>query len=758
MSSPSISNQRDNRSYSMPREMSSRPTLGVVIPSYCSPHLNRVLAALQKVPVEEVVVVDSSPEEPQFQGPAVSLMHLGERVPAATARNIGAKSIRADYILFLDSDVLLADGAREVIVETLESSRADVVCGLYRHDPWENGRVEELQIAVLRYRLSGVRNPSMVMGSSSHMLVRREVFGQVGGFNPEIDSYEDFEFSARCIKSGFSVEVVPEFEAVHLKRFSVFSLLQDYFRKSYKAVLVRRRYPLVFKGLKMNLGATVVGSWVAAILLPLALLDVAVRPNAGIVDVGLLVGLFIYLLLAGRVIFSDTRRGVKTAALIVWPLVAWSVVAGSLAGLSVWFGRKTKTLFQSCIDWIRLVLRIVIRRGMPVQIVHYVTARCNLRCEHCFYKETLDAPNPGEMSLETLEKTMRGIGPVLWYSLAGGEPFLRNDLADIIGLAQTRCRPKVFSFPTNGWFIERTFSQTLSSLQRMDRGNLILFFSLDGPEEIHDMIRGENSYSRVVESFERLRPLQRLYPNLYLNVVTTVTPDNASVMPAFVSEVLEDLNPNALSINLFRYHSLSHPTIPAEVIDAYEETTRIYTDYLIGGNLDHYGFFGGKVLAIKEVIQKELILEVARNDTFVTPCTAGSLSYVINEDGSVAACEILETEQNLGQLSGTQRSGSPLGEPKSGNSSVTVAIGRKPVAGNGSDSNGEVSFRSIVRSERAKELRSWIRDTECRCTYECAMSTNTLFSWPLARSTYLRMLQNLLTRKGRGLTLLPDRG
>jgi len=87
-----------------------------------------------------------------------------------------------------------------------------------------------------------------------------------------------------------------------------------------------------------------------------------------------------------------------------------------------------------------------------------------------------------------------------------------------------------------------------------------------------------------------------------------------------------------------------------------------------------------------------------------------------------------------------------------------VAIGRKPVAGNGSDSNGEVSFRSIVRSERAKELRSWIRDTECRCTYECAMSTNTLFSWPLARSTYLRMLQNLLTRKGRGLTLLPDRG
>ena len=281
------------------REVSSHASLGVVIPSYCSTHLSRTLLALRELPTEEVVVVDSSPDEPRLDGFSVHLRHLGERVSASTARNIGAKDVSSDYILFLDSDVLLSNQAREVIDEILESADVDVVCGLYRNDPRENGRVEELQNAVLRHRLSGVRNPSAIMGSSSHMLVRRDVFEQIGGFNPEIDSYEDFEFSARCIKSGFSVEVVPEFEAVHLKRFSVFSLLQDYFRKSYKAVLVRRQYPLVFKGLKMNLGATIVGSWVAAILLPLALLDVAVRPNAGIVDVGLLVGLFIYLIVTG---------------------------------------------------------------------------------------------------------------------------------------------------------------------------------------------------------------------------------------------------------------------------------------------------------------------------------------------------------------------------------------------------------------------------------------------------------------------------
>ena len=41
------------------------------------------------------------------------------------------------------------------------------------------------------------------------------------------------------------------------------------------------------------------------------------------------------------------------------------------------------------------------------------------------------------------------------------------------------------------------------------------------------------------------------------------------------------------------------------------------------------------------------------------------------------------------------------------------------------------SFINIVKSTEAKTLRNWIRDSKCRCTYECAMSTNTLFSLPI---------------------------
>ena len=100
---------------------------------------------------------------------------------------------------------------------------------------------------------------------------------------------------------------------------------------------------------------------------------------------------------------------------------------------------------------------------------------------------------------------------------------------------------------------------------------------------------------------------------------------------------------------------------------------------------------------LKEILQKELIYNVAKFNKFVTPCTAGNLSYVIMEDGSLKSCEILS--DNLGKISMNKKS----------------------------------SIKDLFFSNKAKKLRSWIYKTECKCTYECAMSTNTLFTMPMIK-------------------------
>ena len=88
----------------------------------------------------------------------------------------------------------------------------------------------------------------------------------------------------------------------------------------------------------------------------------------------------------------------------------------------------------SLFDYLRMLKRVILRNGYPIQIVHYVTARCNLRCSHCFYKETLNKPDPGEQSLEIFRKTSRQVGPLLWYAFAGGEVFVRKGFVELFSI------------------------------------------------------------------------------------------------------------------------------------------------------------------------------------------------------------------------------------------------------------------------------------------------------------------------------------
>ena len=120
----------------------------------------------------------------------------------------------------------------------------------------------------------------------------------------------------------------------------------------------------------------------------------------------------------------------------------------------------------------------------------------------------------------------------------------------------------------------------LRTLQRLERGNLILFFSLDGPESIHDQIRGEGSFQNLSNTIERLRPLKKIYDNFYINFIMTVTPQNAEVAPEFIREVTRKFNADSISINLFREHSPNAPKLPRKLVDAYEMTVKAYSKKL----------------------------------------------------------------------------------------------------------------------------------------------------------------------------------
>lgn len=676
--------------------MPTTSELSVVIPSYRSRYLPEALASLQGLGALEILVVDSSPQPPTDLPEGATLVRSPERLAAGKARNVGARQARGKYLLFLDSDVLLPPRAHDFIRRFLESPGDGFVTGVYDPVQERTNIISRHQSLMVLHRIWYSRGLPRPMFSSSHFIIAKEDFDRAGGFNEEISTYEDFEFYGRLIAFGKKLQLSMDFVGVHRKTYSWVGLLRESVTKTFNASQVRARYPQPLRLTPACISPSLLASWLSGPLLAFlwtAGLALGWRPGALLTASALILP---WPLLLMRDVLALEAPVARVLSLPAWPLMGLAVAAGvTLSRLaSAWGSVKRGALFAA--DLGRAAWRIVLRTGMPVQIVAYVTARCNLRCEHCFYKETLDAPDPGELSLEVFDRSTREIGPVLWFSLGGGEPFVRKDLDRLIEVIQRNCRPKVFSFPTNGWYTEKTFEVAQRVLWRLQQGNLILFFSLDGPREVHDQIRGPGSFDRVKATMERLRPLTRLYPNLYLNVVTTVTERNCASMAGFVDELVRDFTPSAISINLFRYHSLEHPPIPDSVLEGYRAAAAAYERHLRGGALRHYGFFGGRVLLFKELLQKELIYRVAKSNEFVTPCTAGTLSYVIMEDGRLQPCEILP--DTLGNVR-----------------------------------TGSKTFRELISSPEAKRLRTRIEETECKCTYECAMSTNTLFSWPMSR-------------------------
>jgi MoaA/NifB/PqqE/SkfB family radical SAM enzyme len=122
----------------------------------------------------------------------------------------------------------------------------------------------------------------------------------------------------------------------------------------------------------------------------------------------------------------------------------------------------------------------------PFSATFAVTNRCNLRCSYCNcpYIDPTDLPLS---TIETLVDRLYAMG-IRRLGLAGGEPLLRKDLGEIIGLAKSR-----------GMFVSVNTNLTLYKkrpgvLEKAD----VVYTSLDGDEDHHEAARGgEKAYAGV---------------------------------------------------------------------------------------------------------------------------------------------------------------------------------------------------------------------------------------------------------------------
>ena len=102
----------------------------------------------------------------------------------------------------------------------------------------------------------------------------------------------------------------------------------------------------------------------------------------------------------------------------------------------------------------------------PPFMIIFINSICNLTCEHCFYWQNLNQRN--DLTYDEFETLSLELGDFENLNLSGGEPFIRQDFAEICELFLKNNNVRNIYVPTNGYFTDRTEKALRKVLQNKD--------------------------------------------------------------------------------------------------------------------------------------------------------------------------------------------------------------------------------------------------------------------------------------------------
>lgn len=189
------------------------PLISVVIPVYNREKtilraLNSVLG--QTYPNIEVIVVDDGSTDATVQivrnciDERVRLICLSGNQGANRARNAGISEAKGDYIAFQDSDdEWLTDKLEKQLAYMLKTSVKAVYCPYILVDAGKTCIVPEnyTNQDICEKNVAETLKKNNVVGTPT-LMVKRELFSQIGMFDVEMKRMQDYEFVIRLVKNG----------------------------------------------------------------------------------------------------------------------------------------------------------------------------------------------------------------------------------------------------------------------------------------------------------------------------------------------------------------------------------------------------------------------------------------------------------------------------------------------------------------------------------------------------------------------------
>ena len=327
------------------------------------------------------------------------------------------------------------------------------------------------------------------------------------------------------------------------------------------------------------------------------------------------------------------------------------------------------------------------RETLPRYLILGMTNLCNSKCVTCFYWDHLNVNRHLEMSLEEYDRALADLGSLYSVVLTGGEPTLNRDLPAVTRLLYGRHDASNVTMPTNSLIPEQVEAIVAGALdaRRDDRQTFTVGLSLDHLGERHDTIRGApGNFPKVAETYRRLIALKKRRRGLVVNVQTVLASFNMDDLP----EITEWVAANFPEID-FHSFELLRPPFPdpsIRALTAAEYAARLPYLREYWRRFDQYR----PVLRNLKIAARTAELATLQQERMVYPCYAGTISGVLNPEGTVSLCEVMWEVGNIRDFG--------------------------------------YSFRKAWFSEKAVEMRRKIAARACWCTHSCFMTSSLPFS------------------------------
>jgi MoaA/NifB/PqqE/SkfB family radical SAM enzyme len=287
----------------------------------------------------------------------------------------------------------------------------------------------------------------------------------------------------------------------------------------------------------------------------------------------------------------------------------------------------------------------------PILLNILVTSVCDMRCTHCFFTDELDDRPRKKLQMKTheIEKISETLGGNLGVLvLAGGEPFTRKDLPEIVGAFHRNNKLESVYLMSNGQIHPRIFPDVARICQENPNLNVTIALGIDGLKDQHEKIRQKaGSWDKAIHTARTLQEMKKEFPRIDVQTCTCVMNSNQDTIFEWYDFLKYDLKPDKININYIRPPSKDPNELNFDHERYAKLSNMILDDVRSSAIKNNYGGSAGFFKAAIDIYMHDLIAKVKETDKAQMKCYAGTAGAVIYDEGTISSCENKSAVANL---------------------------------------------------------------------------------------------------------------